>query len=561
MLLLSQAAGLVPPRDARSMGPAGLSNTSVPPNARAGLVEQLTVQAHAARESASRTKLRRSTLRCQVVEKTVALLIAADIRMNPNLDDRKGQVARLRAFALQANLFVHTDLAYAHDVQRYFGQATAVRYTEEEEDGVPDHFSAGPANSKRAGLMIQWWRLMRAWKLVRAYEDKCSHTHEFVMKIRTDMWINEPSRRPFRSIYHDIISSNFGRNSSVAFLSSDRFFGGSHKTFAKLAEFGAVWDSTYRDHLGICGKCDQFASALAQAETSTKAYEVALLTGLNRAKRADCVTLEVPPKCAKACKPAALRRFTYQACPVHTSDKARFVGAKKTLVSHSFGHGKSVLDFEGEELDRFRSRALPDAGGFACMMRWTARRAGGSEMSFVYHAFMSGLQIRSMTQLDTSIWSPQSHSLLPWRHTVHMWKDGFTVEDGLLQGYEIASNAQLGAELQLDPSRGVSRFRLVQAAAAAAMEVNAARLEKMPGGWGKTAAADGLVAPSELIADVRMPNSYNGDDDEDDEEEMKVAYSIDVRDTPFRHAVLGSGPEHAEFAEFVARPAVGLWPS
>ena len=26
--------------------------------------------------------------------------------------------------ALQANLFVHTDLAYAQDVQRYFGQAT-----------------------------------------------------------------------------------------------------------------------------------------------------------------------------------------------------------------------------------------------------------------------------------------------------------------------------------------------------------------------------------------------------------------------------------------------------
>ena len=28
-------------------------------------------------------------------------------------------------------------------------------------------------------------------------------------------------------------------------------------------------------------------------------------------------------------------------------------------------------------------------------------------MSFVYHAFISGLQIRSMTQLDTSIWSPR----------------------------------------------------------------------------------------------------------------------------------------------------------
>ena len=54
-----------------------------------------------------------------------------------------------------------------------------------------------------------------------------------------------------------------------------------------------------------------------------------------------------------------------------------------------------------------------------------------------------------MTQLDPTIWSPRSHSLTPWRHTIHLWSDGFTVEDGPLQGYEIPSNARLGAELQL----------------------------------------------------------------------------------------------------------------
>ena len=45
-----------------------------------------------------------------------------------------------------------------------------------------------------------------------------------------------------------------------------------------------------------------------------------------------------------------------------------------------------------------------------------------------------------MTQLDPTIWSPRSHSLTPWRHTIHLWSDGFTVEDGPLQGYEIPSN-------------------------------------------------------------------------------------------------------------------------
>jgi hypothetical protein len=41
---------------------------------------------------------------------------------------------------------------------------------------------------------------------VRSYEGQCGHTHEFVMKIRTDMWINDESRRPFRSIYHDVVA-------------------------------------------------------------------------------------------------------------------------------------------------------------------------------------------------------------------------------------------------------------------------------------------------------------------------------------------------------------------
>ena len=55
-------------------------------------------------------------------------------------------------------------------------------------------------------LTLTRWRLGRAWQLVRSYEGQCGHTHEFVMKIRTDMWINDESRRPFRSIYHDVVA-------------------------------------------------------------------------------------------------------------------------------------------------------------------------------------------------------------------------------------------------------------------------------------------------------------------------------------------------------------------
>ena len=80
-----------------------------------------------------------------------------------------------------------------------------------------------------------------------------------------------------------------------------------------------------------------------------------------------------------------------------------------------------------------------------------------------------------------------------------------------MQGYEIASNARLGAELQLDPSRGVSRFRLVQAAAAAAMEMKAARLER------GNPAAEGRIggATNDLVADERMADASWADGDGD----------------------------------------------
>ena len=88
-MLTALVAGLVPPRDAASMSmtpapqkatgpPDGWvrvkSNTTTPPRTREGVAEQLSVQAHAARETAASTKLQHSTLRCQVVEKTVALI-------------------------------------------------------------------------------------------------------------------------------------------------------------------------------------------------------------------------------------------------------------------------------------------------------------------------------------------------------------------------------------------------------------------------------------------------------------------------------------------------------
>ena len=113
----------------------------------------------------------------------------------------------------------------------------------------------------------------------------------------------------------------------------------------------------------------------------------------------------------------------------------------------------------------------------------------------------------------------------------------------------------------------------MQAAAAAAVEMRTARLER---GRGKPASApsDVGVITSDLLADERGAEMYDADADgplplraadddtevDDDGEEVETVYSVFQHDTPFRHAVLGSGPGHAEFAAFVASRAVRPWP-
>ncbi len=544
---LASSSAIVPPRDWNALQSDEGTNVSGALDLRDGLFKQLMQQAHIAREEAGGRFLQPSSLRCAVVQRPVALIIAADIRMHPLPWERKLQFARLRAFARQSSLFVHTDLAFAEDVQQYFGHAVAVRYTEEEDGGIPPKYEAGPEGSHRAGLMIQWWRLRRAWKLLKDYEGMCGHRHEFVMKMRTDMWLEHESRRPFSNLYKEAIAPKFGRNSSVAFLSSDRFFAGSHTTFASLVEFPQEWGTTYHDHLGLLGVCDRFASVLAQAETSTKAYELALKAPFNWKDRKDCVMLERPQMCREACSPADINENRYKACPVHESDRPLFQGSKKTLASHSFGKHGGVVDFKSDRdaLRKKREHAFgqnqPTPAAFACMMRYSARKRGGSEMSFVYHAFFRGHPIRSISQIDPTVWSLKSHSLESWRHQIHMWRDGFTVQDGPLQGFEIAANARLGAEMQLDPKRGVPRLRVAEAAVAAAMEMNAARLQLQE-------PPSGYAEPLEWL-----PALSNEDEDDEEDDEEDVVYTVIPHNRSYRHAVLGSGPGLPEFSEFVAR--------
>ena len=50
--------------------------------------------------------------------------------------------------------------------------------------------------------------------------------------------------------------------------------------------------------------------------------------------------------------------------------------------------------------------------------------------------------LRGFHELDPKEWAPAHAELMVWRHMVHMWDDGFTVDDGPLQTLEDLSNAR-----------------------------------------------------------------------------------------------------------------------
>ena len=86
-------------------------------------------------------------------------------------------------------------------------------------------------------------------------------------------------------------------------------------------------------------------------------------------------------------------------------------------------------------------------------------------MLLAYHAF-SHFPIRSITQLDSTTWSPSGHSLENWRHILYLsgWRNGFTVDDGPLQSFAIEAAAHLGAMLRMNRSACVSHRLLEQRA-------------------------------------------------------------------------------------------------
>ena len=136
--------------------------------------------------------------------------------------------------------------------------------------------------------------------------------------------------------------------------------------------------------------------SIATIVSTPQARELALSTDVWARRRRGCIQVEPPPACATACAPTPLQSRRHMACPLLAAEGA-LVGARDTLPTHSFGHGGGVVDMAPEELEAARG----NASSFACVFRGSTRRPGGSELAFGYHLFISGLALRSITQVCT----------------------------------------------------------------------------------------------------------------------------------------------------------------
>ena len=56
--------------------------------------------------------------------------------------------------------------------------------------------------------------------------------------------------------------------------------------------------------------------------------------------------------------------------------------------------------------------------------------------------------MRGFSELDQTLWSRQHAELMVWRHMVHMFDDGFTIDDGPLQSLEDIGNARIFVNLE-----------------------------------------------------------------------------------------------------------------
>mgnify|MGYP006078674339 FL=1 len=414
------------------------------PSAVEHQAERMRARAQIAARTTSLRRATRTPIVCAAKRSDVAVIIAADIRLPPTVltpewietiarrhrgggrdgcnRTRAEVVHAINHFTNESDVFVHTDAAYQNDIP-LFDHVVASRLTEED-GGNPATANSG----NRGGLYVQWWRLSRAWNLLVEYEEKCAYAHEgkeykFIMKMRTDM--NLYGDWKLATLYRFQVVPRFSER--TAFMSSDRFFGGSRKVFRHMANFEKRWrELEERGFSGVCGTCSMVCGV---------SRRIKLTPGFSQ------VSLEGQ---AATCDRGCFHTEQYSNGVV-TPEWKKFCSVYRSELDDDLSAARGHLISCGHV-----PQHRPGEARQACIL------GGGSEKTFAYHVLRGNYSVRGFSELDQTLWSRQHAELMVWRHMVHMFDDGFTIDDGPLQSLEDIGNARTFVNLERHVSAQVS---------------------------------------------------------------------------------------------------------
>ena len=414
------------------------------PSAVERQAERIRARAQVAARTTSLRRATRTPIVCAAHRSEIAVIIAADIRLPPAVltqewietiaqrhrgggadacnRTRAEVVAKINHFTNGSDVFVHTDAAYQNDIP-LFDHVVASRLTEED-GGNPATANSG----NRGGLYVQWWRLSRAWNLLVEYEEQCAYAHEgqeykFIMKMRTDM--NLYGDWKLATLYKFQIVPRFSMR--TAFMSSDRFFGGSRKVFAHMANFEKRWrELEERGFSGICGTCSMVCGVSRRIKL-TPGFSQVSLAGQAATCDRGCFHTE---QYSDGVVTPEWKKF----CSVYRSELDDDLSAAR---GHLISCGKVPQHHPGDDRQ-------------ACIL------GGGSEKTFAYHVLRGNFSVRGFHELDQNLWANKHAELMMWRHMVHIFDDGFTINDGPLQSLEDIGNARTFVNLERHVSAQVS---------------------------------------------------------------------------------------------------------
>ena len=371
----------------------------------------------------------------------VAVIFAMDIRLpaggghcksvdDSTCDSREDILALLNGVTEGSDVFVATDRGFEEDVKG-MKHVAAVRFSDESAEGEM------PAIQQRQ--VIQWWRLREAWSLLTDYEQQCGHKYEWVFKLRTDANVIGGGRLadlPARF-------STLQPNELLTF--GDRWFGGPRGLMARVADLYRLYDEDnarfgrdpsqtsmhFKNVYGTCGGCELLATALFEADTSTH-----------------CTLVPLPDD-AKPCQTSSRECFETAYgrpfCPLRSEEKDRLWNL-------------TGYDVYVEHVDESRHIGeqpwpQPEAGGsHFCLfntMKGKDYTAAPAENMFVLHLLESNIRPRRWRDSGAGLLTEVSMGLMSWRHMLHLWSDGITVDDGPLLPAESDGVARIMAEAEV----------------------------------------------------------------------------------------------------------------